>query len=426
MYRRLMIHSVAAMINGRTALGGCDLVRGVSIDSRTTKPGELFFALKGEHTDGHYFVSEALQNGAVAVVVEYNKGIEKQISVADTLFALGQLARKYRGAFAPKTIAITGTNGKTTVKNLIGAILGSEHQILLTKKNYNSLIGLPLTLLDLSGDEQYLVVEMGTSNPGEIRRLCEIAKPDIGVVTTIGPGHLKGLGSMHGIREEKLSLIEALPEDGFGIVGEGVGDVNRSNVTGFSIEMLSDIELTEFGSHFVFDERAFFTPLLGMANVMNCLAALSICTKLGVTYDVQSAALEHIKPAKGRLEPLWHDGFLLIDDTYNANPVSMRAAIDFTAYLQRRRIFVLGDMLELGKQSGDLHKQIGDYARDQCDLLLSFGEQSKNYGGKHFDDKQELIRYLIENLNGEEAVLVKASRSLRFEQIVHDLLRLLQ
>jgi UDP-N-acetylmuramoyl-tripeptide--D-alanyl-D-alanine ligase len=425
MFKEFTIDSVIKMVHGRANMAGLELVRGVSIDSRTTKPGELFFALKGEHTDGHYFVSEALQNGAVAVVVEYSKGIEKQILVADTLFALGQLARKYRSAFAPKTIAITGTNGKTTVKNLIGAILGSEHQILLTKKNYNSLIGLPLTLLDLSGDEEYLVVEMGTSNPGEIQRLCEIAEPDIGVVTTVGPGHLKGLGSMHGIREEKLSLIEALPEDGFGIVGEGVGDINRSNVTGFSIEMLSEIELNEFGSHFVFDEHVFFTPLLGMANVMNCLAALCICTKLGVTYDVQSAALEQIKPAKGRLEPLWHDGFLLIDDTYNANPVSMRAAIDFTAYLQRRRIFVLGDMLELGNQSVDLHKQIGDYARDQCDLLLSFGEQSKNYGGKHFNDKQGLIRYLIKNLNGEEAVLVKASRSLHFEQIVHDLLRLL-
>lgn len=425
MHREFMIRSVAVMINGRTALNGRDLVRGVSINSMVTKPGDMFFALKGEHTDGHHFVSEALQNGAVAVVVEHDKGIEKQITVADTLFALGQLAKKYRGAFDPKTIAITGTNGKTTVKNLIGAILGNEHRILTTKRNYNSLIGLPLTLLDLSGDEEYLIVEMGTSNPGEIQRLCEIAEPDIGVITTIGPGHLEGLGSMHGVREEKLSLIKALPKDGFGIVGEGVGDLDLSNVTSFSINMLSDILLTEFGSHFVFDEHVFFTPLLSISNVMNCLAAICVCTKLGVTYDVQRTALEQIKPETGRLEPIYREGIFVVNDTYNANPFSMRAAIDFTTGLPRRKIFVLGDMLELGEQSADMHKEIGDYARDQCDVLLSYGEQSKSYHGKHFDDKQELVRYLIKNLRGEEAVLVKASRALQFEHIVQDLLRLL-
>ncbi|MGB3341007.1 MAG: UDP-N-acetylmuramoyl-tripeptide--D-alanyl-D-alanine ligase [bacterium] len=425
MYREFMTATIAGMINGSTEMSSRELVRRVSINSKATKPGDLFFALKGEHTDGHYFISEAQKNGAVAVVVEEDKGIGEQIIVADTLFALGELAKKYRSMFEPKTIAVTGTNGKTTVKNLIGAILRMRYNTLFTKKNYNSLIGLPLTLLDLTGDEDYLVVEMGTSNPGEIQRLCDIARPDIGVITTIGPGHLEGLGSIEGVKKEKLSLIKALPNDGIGVIGEGI-DHSQANVINFNIEMLSDVQLTEYGSNFIFDEHVFFTPLLGMGNVMNCLAALCVCTKLGINYDIQRAALEKIKPEAGRLEPLYHDRILLINDTYNANPVSMKMAVDFAAALPRRKIFILGDMLELGKSSTDLHNDIGDYVRDQCDLLLSFGEKSRNYRGKHFTDKLDLVRYLIGNLHGEEVILIKASRSLHFEQIVQDILRLLR
>jgi UDP-N-acetylmuramoyl-tripeptide--D-alanyl-D-alanine ligase len=213
MYREFMITTIAGMIKGTTEMNSRELVRGVSINSKVTKPGDVFFALKGEHTDGHYFVSEAQQNGAVAVVVEEDKGIGEQIIVDDTLFALGELAKSYRSMFEPKTIAITGTNGKTTVKNLVGAILKRGHNILATRKNYNSLIGLPLTLLELTGNEDYLIVEIGTSNPGEIGRLCDITRPDIGVITTIGPGHLDGLVSIEGIKREKLALIRALPDD---------------------------------------------------------------------------------------------------------------------------------------------------------------------------------------------------------------------
>jgi len=425
MYREFMITTIAGMIKGTTEMNSRELVRGVSINSKVTKPGDVFFALKGEHTDGHYFVSEAQQNGAVAVVVEEDKGIGEQIIVDDTLFALGELAKSYRSMFEPKTIAITGTNGKTTVKNLVGAILKRGHNILATRKNYNSLIGLPLTLLELTGNEDYLIVEIGTSNPGEIGRLCDITRPDIGVITTIGPGHLDGLVSIEGIKREKLALIRALPDDGFGVVGEGIDD-SRANVTNFNTEMLSDIQLTEFGSHFVFDEHVFFTPLLGMGNVMNCLAALCVCTKLGITCDVQRAAVEQIKPEVGRLEPLYHDRILLINDTYNANPVSMKMAVDFVAALPRRKIFILGDMLELGKSSVELHNDIGAYVRERCDLLLSFGERSRYYRGRHFTDKQDLVRYLIGNIQGEEVILIKASRSLHFEEIVQDILRLLR
>ncbi len=424
MFRELMIKDVAKMVNSRTTLNSLELVRGVSIHSKTTTPGDLFFALKGERTDGHRYIHEALMNGACAAVVQETTNAAYEILVNDTLFAMGQLAQKYRSSFDPRTIAITGTNGKTTVKNLVGAILTKKYSVLCSKKNYNSLIGLPLTLFALSPEKDYLVVEMGTSNPGEIARLCEITKPHIGIITNIGPGHLKGLGSIDGVRKEKLSLIEALPKDGFALVGEGIADNKEENINVFSLTMCKDIQLNEHGSYFTYNENRFFSPLLGIGNVFNCLAALCLTTHLCFEYEVQRAALADVKPESGRMEPLYCGGLFIINDTYNANPVSMKAAIDFTTTLQREKVFVLGDMLELGKQTNALHEEVGHYAKNHCDLLLTYGDTAQLYPGIHFKDKSQLTHYLVNNLNGDEVVLVKASRALHFEDIVLDLMKL--
>lgn len=428
MFREFMIKDIARMINGKTELNWRDLVRGISINSKTTEPGDLFFALKGEHTDGHFYTKEAKINGALAVVVQKRTDVESEILVSDTLFALGQLAQKYRNLFKPKTIAITGTNGKTTVKNLIGAILNKRYKTLCTKKNFNSLIGLPLTLFDLSDEDVFLVVEMGTSNPGEIKRLCEIARPHFGVITNIGPGHLKGLSSITGVRKEKLSLVASLPKEAFALIGEGAGDIKGSNIKRFSLDMLEDVQLGEYGSYFTYKGTEFYTPLLGLGNVYNCLAAICLTRDFGITIEDDFSsdarvALAEAKPESGRLEPIHHNGLFIINDTYNANPVSTKTAIDFAAVLQRRKIFVLGDMLELGKQSKSLHHEIGRYAKKHCDLLLSCGDNAQYYKGKHFKDKDMLTQYLVTNLNGDEAVLVKASRALKFESIIEDLLR---
>jgi len=427
MYREFMIKDIARMIDGTTTLSGRELVRGISIDSRTTTSADLFFALKGEHTDGHLYTGEALVNGALAAVVEKHTGAAAEIRVSDTLFALGQLAAKYRSLFTTKTIAITGTNGKTTVKNLIGAILNRRYNILVTKKNFNSLIGLPLTLFDLSGEEDFLVLEMGTSSPGEISRLCEIAQPHFGLITNIGPGHLKGLATIDGVRQEKLSLIESLPNENFAVVGEGVGDIRNKNVKRFSLDMLEDIRLSEFGSHFTYMGSRFSTPLLGIGNVYNCLTALCFVRNLGAALEDDFSndalvALAEMKPEPGRMEPIHYDYLFIINDTYNANPVSMKTAIDFTAVLERKKIFVLGDMLELGKQSKRLHQEIGRYAKKCCDLLLTYGDEAQYYEGRHFKDKMKLVRFLKEKLNGDEVILVKASRALHFEDIVEKLL----
>lgn len=423
MFREFMIKDIAKMLGSTTRVSYRELARGISINSRETKQGDVFFALKGEHTDGHFYTEEALLNGALAVVVEKNTNVEHEILVADTLFALGQLAKEYRNLFNPRTIAITGTNGKTTVKNLLGAILQKKNSILSTKKNYNSLIGLPLTLFDLSSGEDYLVVEMGTSSPGEIKRLCEIAQPDIGVITNIGPGHLKGLGSLEGVRQEKLSLVESLPEAGFAVIGEGISDVSGKNVLRFSLDMCKDIELSEYGSSFTFNGNKFFTRLLGIENVYNCAAALCLTRELDFDYNAQRTGLAEIRPEPGRLEPIHSNGLFIINDSYNANPVSMRAAVNYTAKLKRRKVFVFGDMLELGQESDSLHREIGAYARERCDVLLTFGKRAELYQGKHFKNRDELLRFLIANLEGNEVVLIKASRALHFEEIVSDLLR---
>ena len=418
-----MINDLEKILKPKNSFHSQELIRGVSIDSRRTKPGELFFALKGEHTDGHLYLNDALKRGAVGCVVEKSMNTEKEIIVDDTLFALGEFARFYRSRFHPCTIAITGTNGKTTVKNLIAKILEKKFRILYTKKNYNSLIGVPLTIIELNGNEEFLVLEMGTSNPGEIKRLCEIARPDIGVITNIGPGHLKGLKSLEGVREEKLSLIHALPDNGFAVLGENVTDEISQRFIKFSLNDCKDIRLTEYGSHFTYKEKKFFTPLLGLANVYNCLAAIIVTTMLNIDYQTQYTALTETAPTPGRMEPLWLKNLLIINDTYNANPASMKNALNFVNEIKRRKIVVLGDMLELGENSKELHIEIGEYAHRIGALLLTYGTDAKYYGGKHFKDRKKLLQYLLKKIEGNEVILFKASRALQFELIVNELMK---
>ena len=426
MFREFTIEAIAKMIGGIKSMAQLELVRGVSINSETTKPGDLFFALKGTRTDGHGFVDEALANGAVAAVVRQGRPCAHAVEVRDTLFALGELARHYRNHFPVRAIGITGTNGTTTVKNLVAAILSRHHKVVSTDKNYNSLIGLPLTILRVSGDEDYLVLEMGTNAPGEIKRLCDIARPEIGMITNVGPGHLEGLDSLEGIRKEKLSLINALPSDGIGVVGEGVAPMPRGNNTVFSASMLEEVDISERGSHFSFRGRSFTTGLLGMGNVYNCLAAICLTAQMGIEYETQREAVAEAKPEPGRMEPNMINGILIIDDTYNANPVSMKAALDFVARSNRRKIVVLGDMLELGEQSEILHQEVGVYAEQRADLLITHGDKSKLYGGYHFSLLNELLNFLGENIRGGEIILIKASRALLFERIVNALARRLR
>ncbi|MBE0433022.1 UDP-N-acetylmuramoyl-tripeptide--D-alanyl-D-alanine ligase [candidate division WOR-3 bacterium] len=426
MFREFTVERITRAMHGKTDLAVPELVRRVTIDSRETGPGDLFFALRGKRTDGHNHAADALRQGAVAAVVDRPLATGREIVVSDTLRALGELARCYRNHCPVRTIGITGTNGKTTVRNLVAAILSKEHRVLRAQGNYNSLIGLPLTIFGLQGNEDYLVVEMGTNAAGEIKRLCDIARPETGVITNIGPGHLEGLGSIEGVRKEKLSLVDSLPPNGLCLVGDGVGDLARDRVARFSMSMLERVELTEYGSHFSYQSKAYVTRLLGAANVGNCLAAILLTSMLGVTYPVQRAAVAELKPNAGRLEPLVWDRLLVINDTYNANPASMKTAIDFVGQLKRRKIIVLGDMLELGAQSRKLHEETGAYAAARADLFVTLGQEARYYHGEHFAGANELVRYLSGKIAGNEVVLFKASRALRFENHIRALARVVK
>ena len=424
MFKEFTVGAAAGIMKGKTAIDGLELIRDVSIDSRSTKPGDLFFALKGENTDGHIFAKNAENNGAFGVVVHRETGCDREIIVSDTLNALGEFARVYRNHFDIKIIGITGTNGKTTVKNLIVAIMKTKYRVFGNKQNFNSLIGLPLTIFNISGAEDYMVAEMGTSSPGEIRMLCNIGQPFYAVLTNVGPGHLTGLGSIDEVKREKLSLIESLPSHGFGVVNENIGDIKTKKIIyRFSENMLDDVQLNDAGSWFSFMGERFYTPLLGAGNVSNCLAALVLTSRLGVDVELQKSALRKMQPEPARLEPIRHNGLLIINDTYNANPVSMRLAIDLAKSIKRQRVFIFGDMLELGKNSKNYHVEIGEYAREYCDTLLTYGDEAQNFKGKHFTDKNKLVGFLMKNLSGDELILVKASRALKFEEIVNDILR---
>ncbi|MEO0142641.1 MAG: UDP-N-acetylmuramoyl-tripeptide--D-alanyl-D-alanine ligase [candidate division WOR-3 bacterium] len=429
MYKEFTLAEIAKIIKGKEEIDNLELVRRVCVDSRQVKPGDLFFALKGEKTDGHLFVNEALKRGAVGVVVQKSQNLKQQILVSDTLYALGELARNYRQRIPVRVIGITGTNGKTTVKNLIGAVIREKFSVHCSERNYNSLIGLPLSILKMSGTEEFAVLEMGTSSPGEIKRLCEIARPAIGIITAVGPGHIEKLGSIAGIKQEKLSLFDSLPQGSFAMIGEGL---NLNDIKNDKIEILQvsyrdieEVKLKEDGSYFTYKKENFFTPLLGMGNVYNCLFAISLATKIGIDINSQKRAISMIRPESGRMEPIRKDGILIINDSYNANPLSMKSAIDFVAQLPRRRILVLGDMRELGSNSESYHKEIGEYARPRCDLLLSLGEESILYQGRHFKEGVRLIRFLLESLQGREVVLFKASRALEFEKLVNLFLKFL-
>ncbi len=412
------------IMKGKTNINGCDMIRGISIDTRTLMPGELFFALKGQNTDGHKYVGDAMKKGAIGAVVHDATNISGEIVVEDTLHALGELAHYYQSMFRPRIIAITGTNGKTTVKNLIATILRLKYNVLFTKKSFNSLIGMPLTIFEVSGDEDYVVLEMGTSNPGEIKRLCEIARPFIGIITNIGPGHLEKLGSIDGVLNEKKALLESLPSDGIGFLGVDINTrIRCNNIIRFSFNGLETARIDENGSSFVYNGEEYFTPLLGMSNIRNCIIALTVTEKLGITAAEQQTALKMVKPEPGRMEPVRHNGLLIINDTYNANPNSVKSAIEFISNLKRRKIVILGDMLELGSKSEQYHRDVGEYVRVNCQHLFTFGDNARLYGGRHFESKEELVREVCRYVNGDEVILVKASRAMRFEEIVRKLLR---
>lgn len=424
----------------------------VSTDTRSLQPGALYFALKGENFDGHDYLDQAKQAGAVAAVVsEFNaKKLNdlhlSQIHVGDTRKALGKLAAAWRQKFSGTVIGVTGSNGKTTVKEMTAAILAKQGEVLATKGNFNNDIGLPLTLLSLQQTEKFAVIEMGANHHGEILELTNITQPDIALINNAGPAHLEGFGSIKGVAEAKGEIYSGLRNTGVAIINADdeyadywLSVCKGKKVIRFALdnndaEIKGDWQVK--GSGGVLNIRTadqqceINLSVPGRHNAMNALAATAVSLAAGVSLHEVKQALTDFEPVKGRLNIYKTEtGLCLVDDSYNANPASLEAGLNVLNDLPGEHWLVLGDMGELGNDAESIHFDVGVKARSTgVDRLLTVGESSVSavqaFGdaAKHFETHEELILYLEANIHSGLNVLIKGSRYMKMEQIVKALI----
>ena len=434
----------------------------ISIDSRNISPGDLFVAIVGDVHDGHRFANDVVKQGIGGLVVAKEKTAELPISewqagqiacvaVTDTLRALGDLAAFHRSRTDVAVVAITGSNGKTTTRQMTTAVVAQKFGTLSTIGNYNNQIGVPLTLLRLAPEHTWAVVELGTNSPGEIARLAQICSPDIGVITNIGPAHLEGLGSLEGVMREKEQLIEHLKTGGSAVLNAddrsvtGIADRTEKNVVLFGLAQKAAVRATAVqekvdGISFSLDlPRESVTVDLkvpGQFMIINALAAAAVGHLLELSAAEIKSGLEIFKPAWGRMNIFQTaSGIHIIDDTYNANPDSMQAAITTLNALRanNRSVFVAGDMLELGARAESLHKQVGALvAVANIDKLLITGEFANAVASGAADAKMnrwdiftgsrdEILDALVDSLRPGDWVLIKGSRGARMDIIVKGL-----
>lgn len=431
--------------------------RGAAYDSRLVKPGSLFVALKGERTDGHLYLAEACAAGAAAVLVERNHprlaALDPNVltmEVADTLDALGALAAWHRNRFEIPFVGITGSNGKTTTKELIAAVLGTRYSVFKTPGNMNSRIGLPASLFDLTAAATAAVCEMGMSTRGEIDALGQIVKPRYAVFTNIAPVHLEQLGTIEEVAAAKFELLRHVAENGLAffcaddpfLSAQARRLGSRARTYGIANDAdlrASDIRVEPDGTRFRLDSgEDVFLPLFGRHNVYNALAALSIAGQMKVDTLAAVAALAVFDAVAHRSRIQQIGPVTLIDDTYNANPQAMEAALlalaEFPA--SRRRVAVLGDMLELGPKTGVFHGQIGRRVADlSLDLTVTVGALAKGISEAaraeglpaghvmHFDDSSACAAMVAAWSRPGDTILLKGSRGVALEQVVEALLR---
>ncbi len=418
----------------------------VGTDSRAICPGQLFVALKGEHFDGHAYAKQALEQGAAAVVLEKNTAnLSPAILVKDSYLALGQLAAHWRAKFSIPVLAITGSNGKTTVKEMISAILavkaGGMTAIHATLGNLNNHIGLPLTLLKLRDTHQYAVLEMGMNHIGEIAYLTDLAKPTLALINNAGTAHLGELGSRDNIALAKGEIFAGLAANGVALINadDDYAAYWRSlnagkKIVSFGMDHPADVQASyqEKDRGYAVHLRTpsgdvnFVLQLMGEHNVRNALAASAAAYALGVPNADIATGLAGFSAFKGRLQnKIAVHQARLIDDSYNANPDSMKAAIDVLANLAGEKILVLGDMGELGADAARLHGEIGVYAKAQgLKQLYCLGElslamvQGFGAGARHFNDAAALAEAIKPQLTSTVTVLVKGSRFMKMERVV--------
>ena len=393
---KLTTQQLAQILNANLIGDGQAVVENINTDTRKTVSNSLFFALKGEHFDAHQYLDKAVEQGATALVVQQaNTEIATpQLVVADTRLALGQLAKWLREKINPRTVAMTGSSGKTTVKEMTASILqktaGNPEAVLFTNGNFNNDIGVPLTLLRLTEQHKFAVIELGANHQGEIDYTTHLAQPEAALVNNVAAAHLEGFGSIEGVARAKGEIYR-------GLTPNGVAIINSEH------------------------------------NVKNALAATALAMNVGASLADVKAGLEHRSQVKGRLFSIQvNENLLLLDDTYNANVDSLQAAIDVLKGYDAFRILLVGDMKELGEDSLKCHQQVGEHAKQaKLDLVLSYGTESAVISeavlGKHFTDKAELTAYALDIIkqklqeNQKVVVLAKGSRSMKMEETIYSL-----
>ena len=426
-------------------------IKAVSTDTRKIEEGTMFIALKGENFNGNNYVLEAFNKGAkIAIVDEVKCDLNELkedvalIKVQNTGRALMDLAKFYREKLGLKVVGITGSAGKTSTKDLVAAVLSDKYKVFKTKGNFNNEIGLPLMILELDSTYDVAILEMGMRGLGQIRELAEIASPDLGIITNIGISHIEILKTRENILTAKMEIVTffdknntlvvcgnddflgALPEAEYKIVKTGVGENFEIGAKNIALEELSS-KFTVYDGE---NEEEFSLDMPGEHNISNLMLGIAIAKELGVSFEEMKRGLKNIEATSMRLELIKKDGFSILNDCYNSSPVAVKSAIDVMKNIEgKRRIAVLGTMRELGHKSEEAHEEIGKYAKENgIEKVLCFGDFSENIkegygeGCTVYKNKEELINDLLNIICEGDIILVKASRSLKFEEITKALL----
>ncbi len=455
--KSIQVQKLTEIINGvAEGVFFSDEVTGVSIDSRTIKSGELFWAINGSDRDGSQFSEQALQSGAVGVVVsqQNSKNVTgPKIVVEDTLLALQQFAKWYRDQFDICLIGVTGSFGKTTTREIIYSVLSQKMEGVRSQKNFNNHLGVPLTLLEIEPNHQFAVIEMGASSVGEIDLLSEIASPNFGVITGISASHLEGFGSVENIVKAKSELFANLPVNGIAYLSSdseyrdnllqdvncsvktiGVDAKNKASGAGVRAENLKNNNAQIV---FSVNGKRYQIPVAGQHFVSSALFAIAIGIDLNLTYEEIVKGLENIKPVSGRCQVKYLDGLTLIDDTYNSNPASLSAACSLLSEWKTsgRKILVTGDMLELGELTNIYHRKAGEkIAKSQIDCVIACGEFSDGIiQGAIFEGMSEecitsfdqvddsVLEFLKSFIKQDDVILIKGSRGMKMERVVESI-----
>ena len=418
-------------------------VNGISTDSRDIKEGDLYLAISGEKVDGHSFLEEVFAKGARTALVSQSidnfKG--KLIKVDDPVYAIGKIAKTWRDQFQIPVIGITGSNGKTSTKELLKYILSAKYDIHATEGNYNTSIGLPLTLLRLTEYHGVSILEMGANQPGDIEKLCKIAYPTHGLITNIAPAHLEGFGDIQTVANTKGELFKFL-SNGLSFINAADNRVNDLETYGDTItfgltsncDYPTDLHHNNDGSIILtIDAEEIKTNSINLSFAKNVIACSTIASELGLSWEAIKDRILTSKPPKGRCEIKTNGQITVIDDTYNANVDSTIAAIDYLKAFSGngKRIFVFGDMLELGDSSEDQHRIIGKKCqKEELSVVFTIGNETivaheeinNSILHKHFEQKESLLSNLNEIISEGDKILVKGSRGMRMEKIVEQII----